>query len=117
MNLEKGGKPGKVPKALAELKEIERLSDLVKNLDLLSDCIYETTEKIKTTVHVLDLPNLQHLKGEYKKKLQTVSNELFTLYENVSTSIINQTELLKSAKELKHSFEITGRARECTIVK
>jgi len=117
MNLEKGGIPGRVPKTLDELKEIERLSDLVKNLDVLSDCIYDTTEKIKTTIHVLDLPNLQHLKGEYKKKLQTVSTELFTLYENVSTAIVTQADALKAARELKHRFEITGRERECTIVK
>lgn len=117
MNLEKGGIPGRVPKTIDELKEIERLSDLVKNLDILSDSIYDTTEKIKITINLLDLPNIQHLKGEYKKRLQTVTAELFTLYEHISGEIVTQAAALKAAKELKHKFEITGRKRECTIVK
>jgi hypothetical protein len=117
MNLDKGGKQGSVAKTLKELEQIEKLTQLVQNLDVLSDCIYDTTSHIKRTINVLDLPNLKHLKGEYKKKLQTVTNELFTLYENVSSLIVKENANLKIAKQLKHQFEITGRARECTIAK
>lgn len=106
MNLPKGGKPGMVAKTLAELREIERLSDLVKNLDVLSDSIFDTTEKISTTIRLLDLPNLSFLKGEYKKRLQSVSSELFTLYEFVSNRIIQESANLKTAKELKHKNEL-----------
>jgi hypothetical protein len=117
MNLPTGGTPGRVAKTVKELRQISKLQELVTNMDVLSDCIYDTTLQIKRTINVLDLPNLNHLKGEYKKKLQAVSTELFALYENVSTAIITQTQNLKAAKELKHQFEVTGRARECTIVK